>query len=226
MGYDMYWVHIPEDLVERERQVNATYDCNDPAYKALQARNLAHRAEQLAAGEVPKNPFDESANLPEFNEWWAKRYAEEADIGTYFRLNIRAMGRYCQIMDRLGMLNDSTHSPFPNPQDYGFDDWDAIEDADPDDPNRVNYDEAHAKAVGSYVEGEGIAAYKFGSNDGWHVQPEEIISALKTYDEFCHHNATLRDSGPFKTTDENAYWQKWTRFLRRSADLGNGFKVN
>lgn len=226
MGYDMTWNHIPDDLVERKRKLEKSYDFASEEFKDLKERNKAHYAERVRSlsDEDRVGAFlNKSLNLPEWNEWWDKREQEDRDIGTSFRLNMGGMARYATVMNLIGMLNDSSHPPFPRFQDYGFEDWDAFEATAPDDPQRVHYDEDHYKTIGDYVEGEGIAAYKFGSNDGWHVRSEEIISALVFYDEWVTENPGV--SGPFKDSDSNEYWQLWIRFLRRSAELGDGFRV-
>ncbi|GHO60047.1 hypothetical protein KSB_85220 [Ktedonobacter robiniae] len=61
----------------------------------------------------------------------------------------------------------------------------------------------------------GIPAYKFGSNDGWLVTPDELSAALAAYD------ACIADG---VEPPAFTWWGDWINYLRRAASHG-GFRV-
>jgi hypothetical protein len=76
-----------------------------------------------------------------------------------------------------------------------------------------------------------IPSFKFGSNDGWLVTPEEIAGALEAWaetDMARDHLAADRfrrgmSTKTYETISED-YWRQWIEFLRRAKDRG-GFQV-
>ena len=117
-----------------------------------------------------------------------------------FRLNIFGMGRYREYMELAGMLDNEWAGP-----EYHEGDQAGWDEAVMTQPREVP---------------DGIPTYKFCSNDGWLVTPEEIRSALAAMEQ-CdveELNRRLQDGG------DNAYWADWLRFLQR-AEKAEGFRV-
>jgi len=123
----------------------------------------------------------------------------------YFRFNISGMYQFAiPAMQRAGMLvNCELAGEWPKPPedfDHVHEDWD--------------YDPAYIAYVGQQVEAPGIPIFKFSSNDGWLVQPDECKSALDQY----------RKNGFPKPSENRDYWEGWIAFLRHAATHG-GFRV-
>jgi hypothetical protein len=202
MGYDMYIV--AEDATEER------------AYKAADAMV------NIACGK--RDEYESGANRQAvqsvIDAMVAARYRMPSK---YFRLNIWGMGVCAQAMHRLGMLDTATKSlAWPEREAFGVDDktwadWD-WERPGEDAPEALRrYYEAHEKALSHRPEKPtGICDFKFSSNDGWIVTPEEITAALATYDERI---------GGGATPPESDWWGDWIDYLRRAATRG-GFRVN
>lgn len=142
-------------------------------------------------------PKEMDAALKEHNDYWT-HYSENKGKPvppdpTYFRLNIFGMATYREFMQQFGML--ATHYPRPSFK---------------------NNDPTEAPLAG---EEPGIPVDKLGSNDNWLVRPEEITSALLSYDKLDR-KAVVTVVG-----DHLDYWDKWIAFLRQAATCG-GFRVN
>lgn len=165
-------------------------------------------------GQAAYNAFLEAertgaANKGELRQAWTKLYGEADYDPTYFRLNIFGMGRYRGYMDKLGMLDTvTTHPAWPK--------W----EGDWPEEGSTAYAEREAeleRIVSTAAESPiGLPEFKFGSNDGWLVTPDEIRAALASYDE----SRAREVVGP----DEIDYWSQWIAFLNRAAQNG-GFRV-
>lgn len=146
---------------------------------------------------------------------------------SYFRLNIWGMGAACQAMHALGMLDTETQSPdWPEREAFGVDDatWEAFDWEEPgqDAPEPLRrWWQAQEKALSHHPEKPtGICDFKFGSNDGWHVTPEEIAAALTAYERALED--AVNANGEVPTYE---WWGDWIDYLRR-AQMHGGFRVH
>lgn len=98
----------------------------------------------------------------------------------YFRLNIRGMGKMRELVD--GILCDTPHPPFPS-EPLGWDEstteefceWSGDSPTQPharEDFN-IHHRETRAQLGFRSAHTGKVSAYKFGSNDGWVVVPDE-----------------------------------------------------
>lgn len=163
--------------------------------------------------------------------------ALQATDVSYFRLNIHGMGVYRTVMDALGMLVTGYPQPsFPElPDGVTWEDVDAaVEEANPGAGDGLPVKAAAAvyvKELDAHLAwhpepASGIAAHKFGSNDGWLVTPAEIEAALAAYRT---HSApqvmTLLGAALGDEGDSHSYWIEWITYLERARVRG-GFKVH
>lgn len=162
----------------------------------------------------------------------------------YFQLNNRGMAAACHAMRAFGMLDEETmHEPFPHAPAYGRSQhvcppfsprriWKVLfrrtvsgvtegmreygkGDPCPPEP-RAPLRAAEARITDAQAETPtGIPAYKFGSNDGWLVTPDELTAALAAYD------ACIADG---VEPPSFTWWGDWIDYLRRAARHG-GFRV-
>lgn len=159
---------------------------------------------------------------------------------SYFRLNIRGMARFCDLMEHLGMaFEDDPHPPFPKAEDYGITWDDAWAAASPEDYPGYEWTDSRLVAALKVVEASnavlafhgrtdtpGIPLHKFSSNDGWVVLPVEAESAVRIWQKF------VADEGEEKAlavvgehVSDTAYWLKWIAYLAGAA-RHNGFEVH
>jgi hypothetical protein len=113
--------------------------------------------------------------------------ATEFDDPTYFRLNIWGMAQYCELMELLGMLNESEPPEFPDHDFYEIPSVTSPEGYEEDDENSAAfkaYKAALDRATNFLSPEPGIPVAKFGSNDGWLVTPAECESALAIWEAF------------------------------------------
>ena len=244
MGYDMRWI------------------TRDPAEKgiveALQKEFEAACAERNALPKSERGTFDMEAaragadwESDEANPGRSTRYRAAQDkvhaameaMGkaekSYFRLNIWGMGRYRDLMERLGMaFEDDPHPPFPKYEDYGTDADDADAAENPEYYENYTWTDERLRSALKYREAvnavlafhgrtdtPGIPLHKLGSNDGWHVVPAECEAAVRTWQQF------VRDEGEeaalnFVDNSVNGsdYWLEWIAYLDGAARHG-GFRV-
>ncbi|ASU81537.1 hypothetical protein CDO52_00900 [Nocardiopsis gilva YIM 90087] len=152
--------------------------------------------------------------------------------GSYFRLNIFGMARYAEAMYRLGMLYPADPGAFPEAHDHGttWEHVDAVQDLEGGDGGRVVSGPAAAAArayldqVNAHLaqhpgEAAGIPSFKFSTNDGWHVTPEECRAAVK-----AARDATPNQLDANFADGDRQYWDEWIAYLERAADHG-GFRV-
>jgi hypothetical protein len=110
----------------------------------------------------------------------------EADTN-YYRLNIWGMSTMRRIMDDAGLLEWS---------DAG--EWPDVDEEDPDAAAKVR--EWKSRGAG---DDQQVPAYKFGSNDGWIVTPDECRVIAAKLREFANPITTertdreLRPGGPY-----------------------------
>ena len=211
MGYDM----SIEGLSVESQRTASNY--------RTQARKLYQQRNELGDDAVPERDtetwgFKEGTGSA---QWWrlhreAGRLSDLAsELEGYFRLNIWGMGRCRELMHHFGMLDiETNHSPWPNPEDYGLEDW-------PDDENwPEDSPEARFRAAQQAVisEGEGlIRIYKLGSNDGWLVNPTEIRNSLAKVPKDGDGVYVLPEGTP-------EWFAEWLDYLERAAEH-EGFKV-
>jgi hypothetical protein len=125
---------------------------------------------------------------------------EDAPDPNYFRLNIWGMSRFGGAMSALGMIDENASLRVGFPEG--------------DDPDALESCLAQREATPA-----GIPAYKFSSNDGWLVLPEEIRPALDLYRALNEPEKRVEAAGV-----ELDYWREWLAFLDRAAERG-GFRV-
>lgn len=201
MGYDMYTVQGPD---EQERA----------AFQKAQQR-LDALASSAKGAAVDRDA-------------WQAAWTEMANARrSYFRLNIWGMGTCREVMDAFGMLTDEPQPHFPDLQDYGLTEY-------PEDPQDYEIEEERAEVEAELTEAQrryldavkavtdadsdgGIPAYKFSSNDGWLVTPQQISAALATYQK-------ADDADRQALTAELGWWPEWIAFLEHAKDRG-GFRV-
>jgi hypothetical protein len=162
---------------------------------------------------------------------------EEAALGDspgYFRLNCWAMEATCTAMEQLEMLDPDASARFPRPEQFGLDgfpewyDWETGPITYPDGTPEA----AFGRAVQTVVESDSggrIPGYKFWSNDGWRVTPEEIRRSLAVYDHQKAHapgRPLLVDPQPLGNGlhQELDWWEAWIAFMRAAAEHG-GIRV-
>ena len=203
MGYDMYIV-TADDAEERAHQ----------AARAMVGIAIGKR-DGHERGSAESRALQDAID--------AMTAAQYRMPSKYFRLNIWGMSRCRQAMYELGMLDTETSSlEWPEREAFGVDDktwadWEWNEPADDDPEPLRRYWEAHREALSHHPEKPtGICDFKFSSNDGWIVTPEELAAALATYDE--------RTGGGTAVPDFE-YWPDWIDYLRRAQTRG-GFAVN
>lgn len=236
MGYDMHWVQVPDD--ERE----AVSAAGTAFYEACAEREKLPReeggtwsAEERAAlryiedGAVPANASDRYRAIQErVHQLYNALHAAKR---SYFRLNIWGMGRYTRAMETLGALTsgyrDDDQPPYPETIPEHYWEWES-DPATPavNDDQRVRFADIKARATAHLAWSPpgttGIPVHKFGSNDGWHVLPEEALasaSAIRATDPDAVEKA-LADAG----ITDRAYWDAWVQWLADASEHG-GFTV-
>lgn len=125
----------------------------------------------------------------------------------HFHFNISGMSWARGMMEDANMLvHIQPAGEWPNPPE----DYDHEHKNFDDEPQYIAY-------VGQQFEAPGIPAFKFSSNDGWLVQPDECKSAIRQWE---------RNGSPVPRHDawEADYWMKWIAYLKLAADHG-GFRV-
>ncbi|WP_327309709.1 hypothetical protein OG730_41550 (plasmid) [Streptomyces sp. NBC_01298] len=154
---------------------------------------------------------------------------------SHFGLSNYGMGRYLDVMDRLGMLTtDYEPTSWPElPASLTWEDIDAAGEAPdtPDDTLPVKaaaLDYLHALDAHLSWHPEhltGIAAHKFTSNDGWHVTPKEIETALTAYRTHTGEEVKAILSSAEGGSIDIDRWMQWIAYLERSKER-EGFEVH
>lgn len=170
------------------------------AYDQAHARFMAAVAKR---DSFPRDTPEHDAVQPEVDAAYEAMGKAEA---YYFRLNIFGMERYRAAMAELGMLDSLTRGPRQN-------DWDQASLG-----SEARQEKAYEKLRTRTAEHPtGLPRYKFGSNDGWLITPEEIKAALARYE---------RPGAGFFAAHEidEDYWDEWIHFLEQAVERG-GFRV-
>jgi hypothetical protein len=221
MGYDMTW-----------RKVD---DSEEAAVRA--AREAWNRA--IAARDAL--PADSAERQAAQNAVLAASAEEDAAEHSYFRLNMRGMGSWVDLMAELGMVfNAGRHPAWPEIESFGitYDDLERVESPEyfKDEPP---LDEEMAEKARRYIaerdallawhgpEIPGIPEHKFGSNDGWIVTPPECQAALAIY------MAKLEEVGQDvignlienRVGERKGKWAQWLAYLN-GAVSHDGFEVH
>lgn len=124
----------------------------------------------------------------------------------YFRANIWGMGEIRQLLDKAGALSHEDSPRFPDDKDFKTDEsyreaCDAIRKGEPPE---------HPQAV---------PLYKFCSNDGWVVWPNEaLFIAQKLF------NYLLKNRKKFSEEDYN-YYMKFVTYNSEQAEAGEEYEV-
>lgn len=148
--------------------------------------------------------------------------ADRSDVrvdGSYYQLNIGGMGRTVAAMESLNMVFHSASAPTRA-------EWNALpryvedENEDGGPEFRVACDALLARLAAE--ERPGIPIHKlYSTNDGWHVQPIEILGALHQYERAKEADAErVRD-----LVGSVDWWDTWLDYIARAAREGNGFRV-
>lgn len=132
----------------------------------------------------------------------------------YFRLNSNGMWRYMEAMIALGMAHDHSSPEV---------DWESLPDYD---DGEDAYYEAKDRLTGVHPgEDPTIPRFKFSSNDGWHVTPDECRAAVTVWDALQPEGLPADLEDDHRAIAETHYWGKWVDFLRLAAD-NDGFRVH
>jgi hypothetical protein len=199
MGYDMTTERIDEGEAERVAELRKKL------YAAWDRRKGAER------------------DSDEYNQAQADADALQKEMAkaekSYFRLNVWGMSMAINMMHTLGMIDiETTHPEWPDHKafdvsDEQWNEWDwEITESTPQ--SLRDYHAAHEAVIGHKPElVTGICVFKFGSNDGWLVTPEEIETALAKAPNaaFAHPDVT--------------WWFEWIAWLGYCKDRG-GFRVH
>jgi len=207
MGYDM---RIKGELPEPDADKLAELD---EANKAAGAEASRVRASLIQDGT--KNFWDDPEYLKtsEAYEGTFSAYMEVKDPG-YFRLNGTGMWRYLDAMLALGMAHDQA-SP-------GVD-WSALPDYD---DGEDAYYETSDRLTGIHPgDDPTIQTFKFSSNDGWYVTPDECRAAVAAWEAHQPEGLPPDLADDHRSITETPYWGKWIEYLRRAAD-NDGFRVH
>jgi hypothetical protein len=221
-------------------------------YAACNARDALPRSEagvlvraRVAAGASLDSDDAYEGRTPRWvaaqDQVRAARDAVREAERSYFRLNGLGMGRWCDLMERLGMaFEDDPHPPFPDAGDFGTD-WDDVEAADyPEDHEGYQWTDERLRAALKYREAvnavlafhgkadtPGIPLHKFSSNDGWIVLPVECEAAVRTWRELVASEgdeAVVNLVGNVLGEGNMDYWLEWIAYLAGAARR-DGFMV-
>ena len=223
MGYDM---NIIDEMPEAERL----------AKEAAEAEwNRVIKARDEIGQDLD---WMQKRDLPEWQEAQAlceTAYAKMSAADThYFRLNIWGMGVARMGMYEAGMIYDGQYDadewPDYTPPTSAEGGAEGLRQAE-DDYDR-EYDERCMPLRAKHPEGgDTIPSFKFGSNDGWLVTPEECHAAVRAWSE---HKAKLDAEGIVATIGEDGepeqhpfdreWWPEWIAFIERASKRG-GFRV-
>lgn len=201
MGYDM--------------RIRGTLPEPDPAtVTRLRAELDQLNAEWLTRTKLARenDPTTFQADPPE--GWLEADIAyQQAAHPASFHLNISGMNRYCVAMLDLNMMHISACP-------VSHDDWATLPDYD---DNETAYDEACDRLTGQHGASThpGIPDWKFSTNDGWYVTPEEIRAALHAWDTHPAYEPLPQDT---ITLTRGPLWEAWITYLRLAAHNG-GFRV-
>lgn len=245
MGYDMRWVKRDDSEIAEVEALRALFTAKCKVRNALPDGEKGTLNFERVKREGLDFESDEAwdGRTPAYRAAQAEVHAAYEAMGdaekSYFRLNIFGMGRYRDLMERLGMaFEDDPHPPFPEAEDYGVT-WDDVSAAEyPEDyPDHEWTDGALVAALKvkeasdavlrfhGRTDTPGIPLHKFGSNDGWHVLPAECEAAVRIWRKF------VADEGEeaalnLVTNSVNgaSYWLKWIEYLAGAARHG-GFEV-
>lgn len=208
MGYDMRIKGIlPEPDAELKERVTKAYMESNAAITA--ARNAYVAANGSVAGWWDT---EEWTRLSGANDKAFEAYVAVTDPG-YFSLNMRGMGSYRDVMLALGMAHESA-SPV---QSY---EWSDLPDHDDDE---AAYYEAADRLTGQHPgDYPTIPSFKFSTNDGWWVTPEECAAAVAQWDA---QGIPADLPTAQRLIVEEAYWGRWIEYLRLAAQH-DGFRVH
>ncbi|MGN6403539.1 hypothetical protein [Sinomonas sp.] len=148
--------------------------------------------------------------------WSCILEADKLDNPSHFRLNAWGMSACSDAMQELGMEH------WPSVSGDEVMKWPAWDDSLPDDEADEKYERESApiRTYHSPDEPPTIPGHKLGSNDGWHVTPDEIRAALAAWDA-----RPAEISKETREITETQWWANWIDYLRRSLDQG-GFYVH
>jgi hypothetical protein len=224
MGYDMSIVgEMPE--AERLAKEAAELEWNTAVAKR-DAIGFTYGVDWQAKREIPEYAAAQKVVMAAYDKM------NSADTH-YFRLNIWGMGKARAGMYEAGMIFDGqqndewpTYSP-PTSAEGGKEGLLQAED----DYDR-EYDALCEPIRAQHPDGDDtIPSFKFGSNDGWLVTPEECRAALRAWQE---HKAKLDANDVLATYGEDGqeetsvfdaeWWPEWIEFIERASHRG-GFKV-
>lgn len=160
---------------------------------------------------------------------------------SYFRLNIGGMGVYREAMTTLGMVFwDYSMPTWPEApeqlDDREYDEVYGLEDAllsgessfAPVKPHVLAYAEQRvAHLAWRPADQHGIPGHKLGSNDGWHVTPQDITEALEAYrrHDGDRVRSLLKRAGVAGEDGDISYWLEWIGFLEYAREHG-GFRTH
>lgn len=245
MGYDMHWRKKDDSEEAAVAAARKVWDA------AIAERNALPDGEQ---GQFNRAKFEAAGNDLDAHEVYdgrtgryiaaqdkvmAASRAMDAAEQSYFRLNIRGMSLWCDVMYEPGMaFEDDEHPPWPKAEDYGLTQEQAWAAMDPEEypgtdltpqmleaGKRMNAENDRILAWHGKADTPGIPLHKFSSNDGWIVLPVECEAALRIYtaklDEIgadTMHNFIGNKIG------NRGRWAQWLAYLN-GAITHDGFEV-
>jgi hypothetical protein len=248
MGYDMRLRRADADeaaaVAAAQTIFNATCAARDALPKSERGVPNLERAKREGIDPTSEDAYDgmspryRAAADQVHAAYAAMRDAERS----YFRLNMFGMGRYCDLMSRIGMTFDdpSDRPDWPEPEDYGttYDEIEQVENRE-DYPDVMFADE-QLRRIAAYrdardrllswhgVEVPGIPDHKFSSNDGWIVLPAECEAAVRIWRQFVSdegdEEAAVIIAGVLGDKGMD-YWLKWIAYLASAVNHG-GFEVH
>ncbi|WNT44968.1 hypothetical protein SEA_ABBYDAISY_75 [Arthrobacter phage AbbyDaisy] len=207
MGYDM---RIKGDLPEPDADQLAKLD---KANKEAGSEASRVRASLVESGT--KNWWDtpEYLKASDAYENTFSAYMAVKDPG-YFRLNGHGMWRYLEVMLALGMAHDHASPEI---------DWASLPDYD---DGEDAYYEASDKLTGIHPgDDPTIPTFKFSSNDGWYVSPDECRASVSAWDARQTEGLPADLADDLRSITDTSYWGKWINYLRLAAD-NQGFRVH
>jgi|ERR1035438_794231 hypothetical protein len=243
MGYDMRWLRADGSekaaVVAASEVFQAACNARDALPEGAKGQFNLKRAKEAGDWDSPDAYDGQTADYRAAQEKVHVAYAALGDAEkSYFRLNIFGMGRYRDLMERLGMaFEDAPHPTWPEAEDYGLTKEQAWAATDPAEYPDVTLTPEQQEAGRKYAaeqdrilrwhgkEIPGIPLHKFGSNDGWVVLPAEAEAAVRIWAEFVKVNGDEKSLALVtESVTDTGYWLKWIAYLM-GAVTHDGFAV-
>jgi len=232
--FDAFPADVHPDYVKAQTEVlrlAAARDAADRSYFRVNIWGMRHFRDAMVGLDVARGDYSGPA-WPEFDKTrtcWIVEVVEKTDLkkeNPLLKKGERVLERkVTKVLD---------------PQDWYYA-WDEEPQYRPDDyvepgPDVVVLFETHKAATEATLSWRPepdtdfrIPLHKLGSNDGWHVTPEEAFFAgntMKTIRDAEHERYyTVLGAAGFETPDGIAFFDRWVDYLLVASERG-GFKVH